>query len=376
GASDLHLQPLESSMEIRWRIDGALRHVGLFPSETSTNIVARLKVLADLLTYRTDVPQEGRLRAPSIESGEVPAAASEVEMRISTFPTLHGERAVVRLFPGAGRYRHLADLGYPPEILEQLLMLLQETAGAILVTGPAGSGKTTSLYACLRHLAADSETPRNLVSLEDPIEVAVPGVAQAQVNETVELDLESGLRFLLRQDPEVVMVGEIRDRTTAQMSFQASLSGHLLLTSFHAGSACGAVSRLSDMGVEPYLLRSGALAILSQRLVRKLCGCAEKTADASDLLGLPVENALRPVGCEKCGGSGYRGRLVLAEILDPRSNQLGRAILSRADADRLEEVAESGGMITRWTRGCEAVNTGLTSPREIRRVLGFSRYGE
>ncbi len=362
GASDVHLQPTAEGLSMRWRIDGVLHEAGLVPREVAPNVVARLKVLAELLTYRTDVPQEGRIR------GE----AGDLEMRLSTFPTIHGEKAVVRLFAASGSLTRLDDLGLPPEILAVLRRLLGETSGAVLFSGPAGSGKTTTCYACLRELVAVTEGRRSLATLEDPVEVAVAGVAQSQVNLPAGFDLETGLRSLLRQDPEVIAIGEIRDRTTAEVAFQASLTGHLVLSTFHAGSAAGAVGRLADMGIEPYLLRSGILAIVSQRLVRKLCDCARPVDGPSAFLGLPIQNALRPVGCDACGGTGYCGRLVLAEMLVPDASDLGRAILSRTDVARLEKLAVQAGMVTRWDRACHAIEAGLTSPAEVRRVLGVS----
>jgi len=363
-ASDVHLQPTATGLELKFRIDGVLQPAGSFPSSVAGNIVARLKVLAELLTYRTDIPQEGRIRWPQ----------SDVEMRVSTFPTLYGERAVVRLFAGARRYQRLDDLGLPDDVLAPLRRLLGETSGAVIATGPAGCGKTTTIYACLREIAARDHAARSLVSLEDPVEVAVPGVAQAQVNPAVDLDLATGLRFLMRQDPEVIMVGEIRDRLTAEAAFQASLTGHLLLSTFHAGSASGAISRLSDMGIEPYLLRSGLLAILSQRLVRRLCQCSRPSDDPAARLGLPVEGVVRlPVGCDACAQTGYRGRFPLVEMLTAEPTELGRAILSRSDAATLERLAGEAGMVTRWERAYQAVCAGLTSPAEVRRVLGFSQ---
>ncbi len=362
GASDLHLQPAASGLELKFRIDGVLQPAGTFPSRVAGNIIARLKVLAELLTYRTDVPQEGRIRTPQ----------TDVEMRVSTFPTLYGEKAVVRLFAGSGQYQRLDDLGLPEDVLKPLRRLLGETSGAILATGPAGSGKTTTVYACLRELAGRDDAVQSLVSLEDPIEVAVPGVAQSQVNPAAGLDLATGLRFLMRQDPQVIMVGEIRDRPTAEAAFQASLTGHLLLSTFHAGSAAEGISRLSDMGIEPYLLRSGVLAILSQRLARRLCRCSRQTGDPAARLGLPVEEVCIPAGCDACGGTGYGGRFVLVEMLTAERTELGRAILSRSDTATLERLAVEAGMVTRWERAYQAVRQGRTSPAEVRRVLGFS----
>jgi type II secretory ATPase GspE/PulE/Tfp pilus assembly ATPase PilB-like protein len=360
--SDVHLQPTPDGLDLQWRVDGVLQPLGTFPSGQSADVVTRLKVLAGLLTYRHDVPQEGR----------IDEAAPEVEMRVSTFPTLHGERAVVRLFSVDQQHLHLQDLGLPDSLRERLEQLLGETSGALLATGPAGSGKTTTVYACLRHLVKHSGGGRCLVSLEDPIEVAVPGVAQSQVNPSAGFDMARGLRSLLRQDPEVIMVGEIRDRETAEVAFQASLTGQLVLTTFHAGSAAEAIGRLSDMGMEPYVLRSGVLGIVSQRLVRRLCPCAQPIREEHEKLGLPVQGALSPVGCLRCNRTGYRGRQVIAELLASDRGNLGRAILSREDAATLERLAVQAGMITRWQRAIEAVEAGRTSPAEIRRVLGFS----
>jgi general secretion pathway protein E len=360
GASDIHLLPTPDGLEMRWRVDGVLRPVAILPARLGPNVVARLKVMADLLTYRTEVPQEGRIRGQ----------AGEVEVRVSTFPSLHGEKAVVRLFASTGRYRTLDDLGLPAGILASLGRLLAETSGAILLAGPAGSGKTTTLYACLRELVARSGGGRSLATLEDPVEVAVAGVAQSQVNEAAGFTLELGLRSLLRQDPEVIAVGEVRDRTTAEVAFQASLTGHLVLTTFHAGSAAGVLGRLADMGIEPYLLRSGVLAVLCQRLARKLCDCASAGVNPAGRLGLPVSSFREPVGCPECGGTGYRGRIMLAELLLPEMGEVGATILRRADVATIEEAALSGGMIGRWRRAIDAVEGGATSPSEIRRVLG------
>ncbi len=362
GASDIHFQPTADGLELKFRLDGVLMPVASFPSRLAANITARLKVLSGLLTYHTDRPQEGRIRLPQ----------DDVEMRVCTFPTLHGERTVVRLFGGTQRYQHLDDLGLPDDVLGPLRLLLSETSGAILVSGPAGSGKTTTVYACLREIARASGGTRSLVSIEDPIEVAVGGVAQSQVHGPVGLDLATGLRFLMRQDPEVIMVGEIRDRPTAEAALQASLTGHLMLSTFHAGSAAETVSRLLDMGLEPYVLRSGLLAILNQRLLRRLCSCARPSDDRGDRLGLAVERVMLPQGCAKCGGSGYHGRLLLAEMLTLSRSELARAVLARSDTSTIEQLANKAGAINRWQRACQAVDQGLTSPAEVRRVLGFT----
>ncbi len=366
GASDLHLQPTADGLQIRWRIDGVLHEVATLPASIAPNVIARLKVLADLLTYQTDSPQEGRIR--------VPGAA--VEMRLSVFPTLYGEKAVVRLFAAADRLLRLDQLGLPTDLAGDLRRMLTHTAGAILVTGPSGSGKTTTLYACLREILNGSAGQRSVVTLEDPIEVAVTGASQSQVSTAAGFDLASGLRFLLRQDPEVIMVGEIRDPATAEVAFQASLTGHLVLSAFHAGSAAGAIGRLSDMGVEPYVLRSGVLCILSQRLLRRLCQCAEPSGREEDLLGLPVRQSRQPRGCPECDGAGYRGRALVVEILLTEASDLGRAILSRRDAATLERHALQAGMVPLWRQACNLVEAGVTSAAEVRRVLGTGKFGD
>jgi type II secretory ATPase GspE/PulE/Tfp pilus assembly ATPase PilB-like protein len=360
-ASDIHFQPCPDGLALHFRIDGVLQAIAQLPAKGSPNIVARLKVLADLLTYRTDVPQEGRIKG----------AQGAIEMRVSTFPTLFGEKAVVRMFAEPGRFLRLDDLGLPGDVKDELTRALEETSGAIVLAGPAGSGKTTTIYACLRELAARSEGQRSLVTMEDPIESIVAGAAQSQVNPAAGLTLESGLKSLLRQDPEVIAIGEVRDRTTAEIALQSALTGHLIMTTFHAGSACEVIGRLLDMGIESYVVRSGLRAVVAQRLVRKLCACAEPSSRPEDLLGLPVRSARVLRGCESCRRTGYAGRIVLAEMLLPETDELARAILERVDVRRLETIARANGMVDRWSRAIAAVEAGLTSPAEVRRTLGL-----
>lgn len=364
-ASDIHFTPGETELTVLWRIDGVLQSVTTLPRKLAANVAARLKVLADLLTYRTDVPQEGRLRE----------GTPDIEMRLSTFPTLYGEKAVVRLFAGTGRYQWPSDLGLPDDIQHELLNLLRETAGAFLITGPAGSGKTTTAYACLRELHRESGAGKSIVTLEDPVETVLAGVSQSQVNRAAGFDYATGLRSLLRQDPDAILVGEIRDRETAETVFQACLTGHLVLSTFHAGSAAEAISRLGDMGIEPYLLRTGLLGILCQRLFRSLCDCATWTDDDAAKLGFVVPRVRVPVGCERCDGTGYHGRMLIAELLDPNDKDVGRGILSRCDATELSSLAERAGMQSMSQRAAKAVTAGRLSPIEARRVLGF-RHSE
>jgi type II secretory ATPase GspE/PulE/Tfp pilus assembly ATPase PilB-like protein len=388
GASDVHLHPTPAGLEVRWRLDGVLQSVGNFPRGQATDVVARLKVLAGLLTYRTDVPQEGRVgvgqvsNSPKPEQGKLETCPT-VEMRVSTFPTLHGERAVVRLFASQQQYLYPEELGLPAELHAALLVELAETSGALLVTGPAGCGKTTTVYACLRHLVRQSGGSKSIVSLEDPIEVAVDGVSQSQVNAAAGFDLAAGLRSLMRQDPEVILVGEVRDRETAMTVFQAALTGHLVLSTFHAGSCATAISRLADMGIEPYLLRSGLAGVISQRLVRRLCPqCGPRaprgtaSVDDGSRLGLAVRQWRVHGGCQSCAETGYFGRMVLAEMLPPLERELGAAVLARVDARELARLAQASGMVRLLARGIVAVEAGATDPAEIRRVLGFGDANE
>jgi type II secretory ATPase GspE/PulE/Tfp pilus assembly ATPase PilB-like protein len=369
-ASDVHLRPTADKLEMAWRLDGVLQPVAVFPRDLAPQIVARLKVLAELLTYRTDTPQEGRIRSASTASPHLVPGEQDVETRLSTFPTLFGEKAVLRLFVGSGKYKSLRDLGLTEDVQGKLQELLEETSGVVLLTGPAGSGKTTTIYACLREIDQQSTGGRSLVTLEDPIEVVVPGVDQSQVHQPSGFDMVIGLKSLLRQDPDVLMVGEIRDKATAETVFQASLTGHLVLTTFHAGSSAQAVSRLGDMGIEPYLLHSGLLAIVCQRLLRRLCECARESNEPRELLGLPLEKVKVPVGCPACRGTGYRGRFVIAELLLPSRGEVGAGILANANAQKLEDLATQSGMVSQWERGLAAVKSGQTSPQELRRVLG------
>lgn len=358
-ASDLHLVPAAAKqLQVFFRIDGILRQVAVI-EHSASNIVSRLKVLAELLTYRTDLPQEGRIRLGD----------GRVEMRVSTFPTVHGEKAVVRLFVGSGSYLQLDELGYPQDVYEQCLNWLSEPQGAILVTGPAGAGKTTAMYAALRQIQRQSVSPRSLCSLEDPIEALVPGVAQSQIQPHAGFTYEVGLKSLLRQDPEVLMVGEIRDPGTAAIVFQAALTGHQVLTTFHAGGAAEACGRLLDMGIEPYVLKSGLLGILGQRLVRKLCVCCRESCDPADRLGMPVEPVHVATGCPVCSQSGYRGRIPLVESFSPKK-ATGATILRRADVQEIEQAAIEEGMVPLRARAMAAVREGLTSPQEVVRVMG------
>ena len=360
-ASDIHLRPAAEEWQIDLRIDGVLQRMGSLPVELGKRCLTRLKVMASLLTYRNDIPQDGRVRTAGSSTAN---ESSVAETRISTFPTLFGEQAVVRLFADEDRLAVLDQLGLPDDILQRLRQELQETGGVILLTGPAGSGKTTTIYASLREILNKSRGGRHLITLEDPIESVVGGVTQSQVNPQAGLDLTTGLKAILRQDPDVIMVGEIRDSAVAETVFQAALTGHLVLTTYHAGSAAAAINRLCDMGIEPYLLRSGLRLILCQRLFRRLCACA-RPAEAR-----PAEDSWQAVGCGQCDGTGYRGRFLLAEALSPEHDAVGQAIVQREQTASLEQIARSAGMIALQDRAEEAIAQGLTTREEVWRVLG------
>jgi type II secretory ATPase GspE/PulE/Tfp pilus assembly ATPase PilB-like protein len=348
GASDVHLEPTHRALEVRYRIDGVLHHVAALSRVLAPNIVARLKVLAELLTYRIDIPQEGSIREA--------AGGYGVEMRVSTFPTIHGEKAVVRLFDPGGRVLDLEDLGLTSDLSSALSDLVRERSGAVLLTGPSGSGKTTTIYACLRHIARSGEGGRHIVTIEDPVEQVLEGVSQSQARPGTEFDFARGLRSLLRQDPEVIMIGEVRDPETAGIAIEAALTGHLVFSTLHAGSACGVISRLLDMGIEPFLLTSGLRAILNQRLVRRLCKVCRAVPSA-----MP--------SCQRCAGTGYRGRLLLAEWLTLDA-PLRQGIVARSDTLELENIASRSERPTLRQAAEQAVAAGHTTRQEIERVLG------
>jgi type II secretory ATPase GspE/PulE/Tfp pilus assembly ATPase PilB-like protein len=352
GASDVHFEPTPRGVEVRFRMDGVLQPMALLQPELAPNLVARLKVMAELLTYRVDIPQEGSIRKEVGQNG--------AEMRVSTFPTIHGEKVVVRLFEGRVEVLELDRLGFLPAQLEALTKLLADRSGALFFTGPSGSGKTTTIYACLRHLVRASGAGRHIVTIEDPVEQVIEGVSQSQVRPGTEFDFARGLRSLLRQDPEVIVIGEVRDRETAAIAIEAALTGHLVISTLHAGSTCGVVSRLLDMGIEPYLLTSSVKGIVNQRLVRRLCSKCRARADAG---------FWKAPGCEACANTGYHGRLLLAELLT-LDEPLRQAILARSDTVALEAAAARPGRLTLEAAAAAAVEQGLTTEQEIHRVFG------
>ena len=351
GASDVHLDPTADALQARWRLDGVLQPLSQLPKEVAPNVIARLKVLAGLLTYEMALPQEGRICDDALG----------VEVRISTFPTLHGERAVLRLLSTSNQsLESLAQLGLPPAVLGELDRHLAATSGAVLIVGPAGSGKTTTAYACLRQIVSRTSSGRSIASLEDPIEVAVESVAQSQVNLAVDFDMATGLRSLLRLDPEVILIGEMRDRPTAEVALQAALTGQLVVTTFHAGNCEDAVNRLIEIGIPRYAVSNAVRLVVAQRLVRRLCSCAQPgdAAQHARSVNLDVQQCWIPGNCEQCHHTGYRGRSLVAEW---------RAM------DSWDATTTPVGDEQLWKSAERLVEEGATSPMEVIRVLGLRR---
>jgi general secretion pathway protein E len=338
-ASDVHVEPYEQAVAVRFRVDGVLHDVLTPPTRLAPALASRVKIMAGLDVAERRLPQDGRLG--------VRVGGRDVDVRVSIVPTAFGERVVLRLLDRADAARDVGTLGMAPALVERLAPLLARTQGIVLVTGPTGSGKTTTLYAALRRLA---DGTRNVMTIEDPVEYQLPGIAQMQVHPRIGLTFAAGLRAILRQDPDVVLVGEIRDRETVEIALQAALTGHLVLATLHTNDAAGAVTRLLDMGVEPYLIASSVKAVLAQRLVRRLCDvCAGG-------------------GCARCRATGFRGRTGIHElaVMDDR---LRAHVMARADAETIRRDAIAAGMVTLREDGLAKARAGLTSEREILRVL-------
>ncbi|MFN3522495.1 MAG: type II secretion system ATPase GspE [Phenylobacterium sp.] len=360
GASDIHIEPFETALAVRLRVDGVLREVLSLSPRLAPLIVSRVKVMARLDIAEKRIPQDGRI---SLALG-----GRSLDVRVSTLPSRAGERVVMRILDQEQAGIGLADLGMSPPTLAAFRAALAEPNGVILVTGPTGSGKTTTLYAGLREL---NDTSRNILTIEDPVEYAVTGVGQTQVNTKVGMTFAAGLRAILRQDPDVVMVGEIRDVETAQIAVQASLTGHLVLSTVHTNDAAGAITRLRDMGIEPFLLASTVRLIMAQRLVRRLCPECRKPEPASHaaaaLVGLPEGTPLfRPVGCSSCSHTGYSGRIGVYEAI--RVDDKIRALISEsADEAQIAAVAFArGSPLSQEARAYVAA--GITTVEEAVRV--------
>lgn len=366
-ASDIHLEPFERSLKVRYRIDGVLHEVLSPPKALQPRITSRLKVMADLNIAETRLPQDGRIA--------IRVRNREIDIRVSVVPTAFGERLVLRLLDKSGALLTLEDIGFEPELFPTYTRMIRRSHGIILVTGPTGSGKSTTLYATLLRL---NSAELNIITVEDPIEYQLNGVGQIQVNPKIELTFANGLRSILRQDPDIIMVGEIRDHDTAEIAIQASLTGHLVFSTLHTNDAASAVTRLIDMGVEPFLIASSVLAMMAQRLVRLICPACrepfEPDAETLSELGLTQAEVLqhggqffRGRGCEACRHTGYRGRTGIYELMvidDPIRN----LIMQRANANMIKTTAVQRSMRTLLQAGARKVLAGRTTAEEVLRV--------
>jgi len=367
GASDVHLEPFEGRLRVRYRVDGVLREVEAPPARLTLAVVSRVKIMARLNIAERRLPQDGRIRLAT--------RGREIDLRVSTTPAVHGESVVLRILDREGVSLDFASLGFAEDAAETYLHLLDIPHGVMLLTGPTGSGKTTTLYASLLRLNTDE---RKILTIEDPVEYQLDGIVQVQVRPDINLTFASALRSFLRQDPDIMMVGEIRDLETAQIAVQAALTGHLVLSTLHTNEAAGAVTRLLEMGVPDYLLSSTVNGVAAQRLVRRLCpDCREAYApDEALIRRLKMDSLLpggapktlyRAVGCAACGGSGYRGRLGVIEVL-VMSDEIRRLVLAESDAHTIEQAARSEGMRTLYEDALAKAATGATSIEEVLRT--------
>ena len=353
-ASDIHIEPEEQGIAVRHRIDGVLRHVRTLPRGIARSLVSRIKIVSGLDIADRLRPQDGRAR--------VAVNGTAVDLRVSTLPASRGEKVVIRILDRRSSLRSLEAMGFRPEEYARIDTLLACREGLILVTGPTGSGKTTTLYAALQRLQQRS---LNIVTVEDPIEYRIAGIVQVQVHERAGLTFASALRSIMRQDPDVLLVGEIRDRETAEIAIQASLTGHLVLSTLHTNDAASAVTRLVDFGVAPYKIATAVKGVLAQRLVRRLCGCGtDKSVGGVARTGAAV--AERAV-CARCGGDGYHGRLAIVEVL-VASAEFERRVAAGEPSERLAEAGREAGMVSLWESGMAHVKAGATSLDELRRV--------
>ncbi|MCH7923244.1 MAG: type II secretion system ATPase GspE [Nitrospinae bacterium] len=363
GASDVHIEPFEGVLKVRYRIDGILHDVESPPKRLQDAIISRVKIMSKLNIAERRLPQDGRIK--------LKVSGRDIDLRVSTVPTLSGESVVMRILDSASLVLSLEKLGFSPGILRQFESLVRRPYGIVLVTGPTGSGKTTTLYAALDKI---NSPDKKIITIEDPVEYNLRGINQIQVKPAIGLTFANGLRSIVRQDPDIIMIGEIRDPETAEIAIQSALTGHLVFSTIHTNDAAGGITRLLDMGMENYLLASSIMGILAQRLVRVNCqSCKRGEQTSPELLqeaGLPATEpfvAYEGAGCEACDQTGYRGRIGIFELL-PVDEDIRVPILEKTSSNIIKQQAVSKGMVTLRADGLEKVRAGLTSIAEVLRV--------
>ena len=367
AASDLHFEPQEKELVVRFRIDGVLHEIMSIPKRMQAGVLSRIKVMSDLDIAERRIPQDGRI---GLTVGGKP-----IDVRVASMPTVYGEKIVMRLLDKSSVMLDLTDLGFSQKALSRFESAFTKPYGALLVTGPTGSGKSTTLYATLNVL---NSKEKNIITVEDPVEYRLSGINQTQINTKAGLTFASGLRAILRSDPDIVMVGEIRDKETAQIAIESALTGHLVLSTLHTNDAPGALSRLSEMGIEPFLTASAIECVLAQRLARRLCTHCKESFEPSDEAlrqnGFPEEALGRGItlyranGCPRCNNTGYKGRLGIYEVMLV-SEAIERLTVERKSADEISRVAQAEGMVSLREDGIEKVLAGETSVEEIARVI-------
>lgn len=362
-ASDIHVEPLEDELRVRYRIDGVLNRGRRYNLSLMPAIIARLKIIAGMDISEKRRPQDGRIT--------MTVGRTDYDIRASVLPTVYGEKVVLRIASKGGFTRDKRELGFTEQELERYDRMISQPHGIILITGPTGSGKSTTLYTMISSLNKEGV---NLITIEDPVEAHIPGVNQIQVNEKVDLTFANALRAILRQDPDIIIIGEIRDQETAEIAVKASITGHLVASTLHTNSAAATVTRMTDMGVEPYLLSEALAGIIAQRLVRRLCPDCKRKREATEaekhILGYPASKPLQvyeAVGCVKCNDTGYIGRIGVYEILQT-SSRIREAIRKKWPTDAIQEIAESEGMRPLKERAIELVFQGITSVEDILRI--------
>ncbi|MHB1421172.1 MAG: type II secretion system ATPase GspE [Bacillota bacterium] len=364
-ASDIHIEPHEEELRVRFRMDGVLRDIMEMPKRYHTYMVARIKILAGMDIAERRLPQDGRVKL-KVEN-------RQVDLRINTLPTIFGEKIVIRLLDKSSAMLELKDLGFQEDILARYKNLISQAYGIVLVTGPTGSGKTTTLYATLN---AINSPEKNIITIEDPVEYVLDGINQVNINTKAGLTFAGGLRSILRQDPDIIMVGEIRDGETADIAVRAATTGHLVFSTLHTNDASGAVTRLVDMGVEPFLVASSVIGVIAQRLVRGICPKCKisyalpEAGSERKFLGLSPDQPLtfyKGTGCGFCEDSGYKGRVAIHEIM-PFSRPLREIVMQKSSAEELREMAKNHGMISLRDDGVQKALKGLTSVEEVMRV--------